>query len=138
MRRFNPERARVRAEKLTQKLGGLASNVTLGLLLGGIPTLFALAELPLQIRHVTVSVSSVAMAMVTLHGEASAVAWAWAGVFGIGVTNVLVSFCLALWFALQATRGLERDASSAALVRLGIERWVGRKRFAPLPKSEFG
>jgi site-specific recombinase len=127
LRRRAPERARAHADAFTDKLGGLAANASLGMLLAGVPTLFALAELPVEIRHVTVSASSVAVAVVDGAHEPGPVALAIAGVLCIGAVNVLVAFSLALWLALRATRGLEGDRNSRALWNLGLRRWLRRR-----------
>lgn len=125
LRNFSPTRARERAEQLTRKVGGMASNITLGLLLGGVPTAFALAELPVEIRHVTVSVSSVAMAAVAGASGSALWGWALAGVAMIGITNVVVSFSIAIWFALASARDASAHRSAGALLVLGIRRWLG-------------
>jgi site-specific recombinase len=118
-------RARMKAEQLTSKVGGLAANLTLGFLLGGVPAVFALLKLPVEIRHVTVSVGSVALAQVA--GARGGQAWALAisGVVVIGLVNVLVSFVLALWFARASARE-EGARHAGALMKLGIRRWARR------------
>lgn len=137
LRRRAPERARQRADAITDRLGGLAANAALGVLLAGVPTLFALAELPVEIRHVTVSASSVAVALVDGAREPGPVMLAIAGVLAIGAVNVLVAFSLALWLALRATRGLEGDRTSRSLWILGLRRWLrGRSALvAPVAAS---
>jgi hypothetical protein len=58
--------------------------------------------------------------------------WALAasGVALIGLVNVIVSFSLALWFALTSARGTDGNRFAAALMTLGIRRWL-RGRTAP-------
>jgi site-specific recombinase len=128
LRTRSAPRARERAEHLTAKVGGLAANLTLGFLLGGVPAACAILQLPVEIRHVTVSVGSVAMAQVA--GVPGSRLWALAcsGVALIGLTNVIVSFSLALWFALTSARGTEGGRYAAALMSLGIRRWLRRRK----------
>jgi site-specific recombinase len=128
LRKRGPSRARERAERLTAKVGGLAANLTLGFLLGGVPAMCAILQLPVEIRHVTVSVGSVAMAYVAGAPDTRVWALACSGVLLIGLTNVMVSFSLALWFALTSARGAEGGRYAAALMVLGIRRWLRRRK----------
>lgn len=130
MRRLPVVHARALAERVVPRIGGLTGNVALGFLLGGVPAAFAIASLPVEIRHVTVSTSSVAIAIATGTGTASEIALATVGVLVIGVVNVVVSFLLALSFALRSARGLRGSTATYALVRLGVRRWLrpGRAR----------
>jgi site-specific recombinase len=132
MKRLGAERARGYADAVVKRTGGLLGNVALGFMLGGIPAAFAMARLPVQIRHVTVSTSSVALAIAAGSGGRSEIALAVAGVVMIGVVNVVVSFVFALWLALRATRGIRATGSSLALVRIGLTRWT-EKRCTPRP-----
>lgn len=122
MRRIGPGRAVPLATWFVERVGGLTSNVALGWLLGAIPAGFAIAQLPVDIRHVTVSASSVALAWAQGAGSESQRWLAASGVLIIGMVNVAVSFALALQFALSASsRG-----SARALVEIAIGRWLGR------------
>lgn len=120
MKRVGAANARVHADAVVQRAGGLLGNMALGFLLGGVPAAFAIAHLPVEIRHVTVSTSSVALAIATGTGTESQIALAIAGVVAIALVNVSVSFVLALWLALRATRGMKASASAYSLVRIGI------------------
>ena len=64
--------------------------------------------LPLDIRHITFSSANFAFALVGLNFTVDAVTLikSLAGIYLIGVTNLGVSFALALWVALKA-RGVE-------------------------------
>ncbi|HET8939368.1 MAG TPA: hypothetical protein VFN67_38245 [Polyangiales bacterium] len=130
MQRGAEQRARPRAQWIVDRCGGLAGNATLGLLLGGVPALFAVLQLPIDIRHVTVSASSYALAL--SHGVAdNALLWnAGLGVFAIGCVNVSASFALALQVALSVNAG-RAHSSARALVKLAMRRWL---RNARLPK----
>ena len=124
MKRVGQTRARAYADRVVPLVGGLAGNIALGLLLGAVPAGFAIASLPIEIRHVTVSVSSVALAISAGAGSSSTIALAISGVVGIGAVNVAVSFILALWFALRSANQFRASPVSFALVRLGIRQWA--------------
>ncbi len=124
MRRIGPIRARAYADRVVPLASGLAGNVALGFLLGAVPAGFAIASLPVEIRHVTVSTSSVALAMAAGVGSRSDIALAIAGVVTIAAVNVVVSFTLALWLALRSANQFRASPISFALVRLGIRQWA--------------
>jgi site-specific recombinase len=128
MKRLGAERARGYADAVVKRTGGLLGNVALGFMLGGIPAAFTIAHLPVQIRHVTVSTSSVALAVAAGGAGGSEIALAVAGVVMIGFVNVMVSFAFALWLALRATRGIRATGSASALVRIGLMRWTAKRR----------
>jgi site-specific recombinase len=131
MKRMGVARARLYADAVVQRAGGLFGNAALGFMLGAVPAAFAIAHLPVEIRHVTVSTGSVALALATGAGSASEIWLAIGGVFVIAVVNVCVSFVLALWLALRATQGMRTSPSSFALVRLGLVRRARRRRARP-------
>lgn len=94
------------SEYVENNLGALAGNFYFGVMLGSIPTLGFLFGLPLDIRHITFSTANFAYALVALNHHIS---WQEAllsvsGVAAIGMTNLLVSFGLALFVALKARR----------------------------------
>ncbi len=130
MRVLGAERARGYADAAVKRTGGLLGNVALGFMLGGIPAAFAIAHIPVQIRHVTVSTGAVALAIATGSAGGGEIALAVAGVVMIGIVNVVVSFALALWLALRATRGMRATGSPAALVRIGLTRWTAKRHTA--------
>jgi len=101
-------------------ISGLTANVSLGLLLGLVPTLAAFFGLPVEVRHVTLSTGQLAAALGTL-GTAvlhePAFWWCVAAIPVTGALNLLVSFALAFRVALRS-RGLalrERGRLYAAL-----------------------
>jgi site-specific recombinase len=98
-------------------------------LLGGVPAAFAVAALPVEIRHVTVSTGSVAIAIATGDGTRSQIALAVLGVLAIGLVNVVVSFVLALWLALRSAADTRHDW---LLARAGLRRVLGRRPHATL------
>jgi site-specific recombinase len=117
------KRARPRAAWLVERIGGLAGNATLGLLLGGVPAMFAVLQLPVEIRHVTVSAGSFALA-ISHGGWDQMLLWnAALGVLAIGMVNVSASFALALQVALSTNAGRARN-SARALVKLAVRRWL--------------
>ena len=87
-------------------LGGLMGNFFFGILLGTTGTIGFLLGLPIDIRHITFSAANFATALVALDYQMSwaQIANATAGVFLIGLINLLVSFGLALWVALRARK----------------------------------
>ena len=135
MTRITPARARAFADAIVSRTGGLLGNLSLGFLLGGVPAAFAIARLPVEIRHVTVSTGSVALAISTGAGTHGAVVQALIGLAVIGFVNVAVSFFLALWLALRATLGMRTAGASTALVRLGLWFWLKHDRRAAPPKD---
>lgn len=137
MQRGAEQRARPRAQWIVDRSGGLAGNATLGLLLGGVPALFAVLQLPVDIRHVTVSASSFALAV--SHGVAdNALLWnASLGVVAIGCVNVSASFALALQVALSVNAGRARS-SARALVKVAMRRWLRGGRLPKGPSMPVG
>ncbi|SEM30361.1 Site-specific recombinase [Stigmatella aurantiaca] len=106
---------------MLRHVAGLGGGVTLGLLLALVPEVGSFFGLPLEIRHVTLSLGALALAGGAL-GAQSVLTWgflaALLGTLGIAALNIGVSFALALTVALRA-----RDVSSQESWRL--MRWVG-------------
>jgi site-specific recombinase len=125
MKTVGVARAEPVAQVVASKLGGLCGNAFLGLLLGGVPAAFAIAQIPMEIRHVTVSAASVALSAATPGVGARAIVLATIGVLVIGAVNVAVSFALALQLALRAS---EDAGSSRLLVRVGLRSLLRRSR----------
>ncbi len=118
---FGPTRARRLAVWLEHNIAGLGGNISLGLMLGIIPSVAVFFGLPLDVRHVTLSTGQVTAAFATLGGEHF---WLWStvwvviGILGIGLLNILVSFSLALFVAIRARnlRGPERHQFYRAIL----------------------
>lgn len=94
------------SDYVERNLGALAGNFYFGIMLGSAGTLGYLLGLPIDIRHITFSTANFAYALVALDHQ---IGWQTAllsigGVIGIGMTNLLVSFGLALTVALKARR----------------------------------
>jgi site-specific recombinase len=103
-RMLGPARVERLGLYLESNLGALMGNFYFGILLGSMGTLGHLLGLPIDIRHITFSAANFATALVALDHDIS---WqlavkSMAGVLGIGLVNLLVSFGLALWVALRS------------------------------------
>lgn len=85
-------------------LGALAGNFWFGVMLGSMGTLGFILGLPLDIRHITFSSAFLGFAVVgsDFALPLSTLSLAVAGVIGIGLVNLSVSFGLALLVALRA------------------------------------
>ncbi len=90
-------------------VSGLTANISLGLMLGLVPALFAFFGLGLEVRHVTLSTGQLAAAVGAL-GFGVMTTWTfWSCVIciaGIGALNVGVSFLCAFKVALRS-RGIK-------------------------------
>lgn len=121
-RRLGPTRTRRLAGWLKQNIAGLAGNISLGLMLGIVPSVAIFLGLPLDVRHVTLSTGQVTAAFATLGADDF---WRLStlpivlGIVGIGLLNLLVSFALALWVAIRArnVHGPERRLFYRALFK---------------------
>jgi site-specific recombinase len=117
--RYNPRigrwlgtaRATRWAHFMGQQISGLASNISLGFMLGLVPPILVFLGLALDVRHVTLSSGQLGAAAASLGWEVvhqDAWWWAVASIPLIGMLNVGVSFYLAFRIALRAhsvTRG---------------------------------
>ncbi len=104
-------RARKMACYIEHNLGALAGNFYFGCMLGSIGTLGFLLGLPLDIRHITFSAANYVYALVALDFQViwPLLAMTAVGVALIGLTNLVVSFTLALWVAMRARKRRMRD-----------------------------
>ena len=134
---FGAARAQRIADFAKANVAGVAANVSLGLMLGMIPTLLAFIGVPIEVRHVTLSTGSVAAAIGVLGTDTlktGAFWWATAGIASMGVLNLAVSFALAFSMALRShglTPRMRRLLRRDVLRRLAAEPW---KALAP-PKD---
>ena len=126
--RYNPRITRVlgpaRAERwaffLRNNISALASNISLGFMLGLIPAFANFFGLGLQVRHVTLSAGQLAAACSSLGWsvlQTGAFWWCVAAIPLIGALNLTVSFYLAFRLALQAhnVTGVDRARIRAAI-----------------------
>jgi site-specific recombinase len=110
-----------------RNVSGLASNISLGLMLGIVPVVGAFFALPIEVRHVTLSTGQLAAAVGALgFGVMTTAAFWWcvAGIAATGVLNLTVSFVLAFKVALRS-RGI-RLADRSRIYR-AIRRRLGRR-----------
>ena len=142
-RLLGPQRLQRLGCYMEANLGALMGNFYFGILLGSMGTLGNLLGLPIDIRHITFSAANFATALVALDHHIS---WqlalkSAAGVLGIGLVNLLVSFGLALWVALRSRQVRFRHgfALLKALQRrfwsAPIDFFIGSKQVVP-PKNE--
>lgn len=97
---------------LRPRWGGIAGNLFFGFYLGLASAFGKLAGLPLDIRHIAFSAANLGYAWEALDWRLStaAVVLAATGVVLIGLVNLTVSFSLAFYLALRATRSSRRDS----------------------------
>jgi site-specific recombinase len=103
--RLGQARAMRWAHFMRQQISGLASNISLGFLLGLLPPILAFVGLALDVRHVTLSSGQLGAAAASLGWEVlhlGAWWWAVASIPLIGTLNVGVSFYLAFRVASRA------------------------------------
>lgn len=108
------ERSARWARFLRENLSGLAANISLGFMLGLVPSFAGFFGLGLDVRHVTLSTGQVAAAVASLGSgalEMPALWWAAASLPLLGALNVTVSFYLAFHLALRAQNvsGVDRS-----------------------------
>jgi site-specific recombinase len=89
---------------LENNMGALAGNFYFGIMLGSMGTLGFILGLPLDIRHITFSSAYFSFAFVGAGEHIALSAWilSLSGVALIGLTNLMVSFGLALLVALRS------------------------------------
>lgn len=103
LKKIMPLRTRQRfGEYLHQNYGSLAGNFIFGMLLGMTGYFGHLLDLPLDIRHVAFSSANIGYAAVSGKLGLAGFLLPFSGVLLIGLTNLLVSFALALTVALRA------------------------------------
>jgi len=117
---LGPARAQRWAVFMRTHISGLASNISLGLMLGLVPAFAAFIGLGIDVRHVTLSTGQIAAAAAAL-GPAvlhmPALWWSIAAIPLIGALNVSVSFYCAFRLALRAhsVSGVDRTRIRAAI-----------------------
>lgn len=116
------------ADYIELNLGALAGNFLFGCMLGSTPIIGSLLGLPLDIRHVAFSSANLAYGLESLDFN---LAWqsitiGAAGVILIGLTNLIVSFSLAMRVALRS-RGIQREDTSGLTIKL-VQRFLSKPR----------
>jgi site-specific recombinase len=94
------------ADYVENNLGALAGNFYFGCLLGGMTAIGVLFGLPVDIRHVAFSSANLGFSLVGLDFSPAPreILLAMLGVAVIGLTNLIVSFTLALYVAIKARK----------------------------------
>jgi len=94
------------ADYIERNLGALAGNFWFGVMLGSTPVLGYILGLPLDIRHIAFASANFVQGLYNLGytPELGLVLVSFLGVLLIGLTNLMVSFSLALFVALRARR----------------------------------
>jgi len=111
--------------------GAILGNLFFGMYLGLVGVLGTLTGLPVDIRHVAFSSANLGTALTLLDAESikQLLPWAVAGVIGIALVNLAVSFSLALYVAMKSRRlGSEQMFRLTALML---------RRFAQRPLAFF-
>lgn len=104
---FGPERARLFSQIFKRNSAGLAANISLGFLLGMAPFFADFFGLPLDIRHVTLSIGSITAAIMTLGAQIldkPTFVYSVLGIISMAFFNIMVAFTLALLVALRAQK----------------------------------
>lgn len=104
---FGPVRARALGLFLKKNISPITANVSLGLLLGFTPAVMAFFNIPLDVRHVTLSSGAIAMAAYQIGLSSLQTPVFWYGVGGIltmAILNVGVSFACAMIVAIRARK----------------------------------
>jgi len=91
---------------IQEHLGGIMGNFLFGCMLGSTGTIGVILGLPLDIRHIAFASANLGYALIGFQFELPlrAILWAMLGIAAIGLTNLAVSFSLALRTALGARR----------------------------------
>ena len=112
---------------IERNLGALAGNFWFGVMLGSMGTIGFLFGLPLDIRHISFSSANFVQGLMCLNGtpDVGLIVVSFLGVLLIGLTNLLVSFGLALYVALRARQ--VRYAQWKPLLRLLITHFMTRR-----------
>lgn len=116
------------AAYVERNLGALAGNFLFGCMLGFTPVIGELLGLPLDIRHVAFASANFAYGLVGMQFAVppSVVVVSVAGVLLIGLTNLVVSFSLALRVALRS-RGITPEQTEGLWPRV-LRRFLARPR----------
>lgn len=119
------------ARYIELNLGALAGNFLFGCMLGSTPVIGTLLGLPLDIRHVAFASANLAYGLEALSFDVDwhAIAIGALGVVLIGLTNLTVSFSLAMRVALRS-RGIQPEHTRGLSVKLA-------RRFLTRPRDFF-
>ena len=118
-------------------VSGFAANLSLGMMLGLVPTVAQFFGLPIEVRHVTLSTGQLAAAVGTLGFSVtltSAFWWCVAGVAATGWLNVGVSFLFAFRVALRS-RGIRLADRSRIYRAIRARLWRAPMSFVLPPRT---
>ncbi len=122
--RLGAKRTARLAEWARHHAAGSAGFVVLGFLLGGMPIVFELFGIPLEVRHVTLSAASLGYALdgQLIYGRLTRAATiaAFSGVALVGLLNIVTSFALSFVLAVRA-RSIAGAESNRFLREVGRE-----------------
>ncbi|WP_018608601.1 site-specific recombinase [Uliginosibacterium gangwonense] len=119
LRRLSATRATRIGHYVDEHLGAILGNLFFGFYLGMTGALSVLTGLPVDIRHVAFSSANLGTALTTQGWAAThtLLPWAIAGVIGVALVNLLVSFSLALYVAMKSRQlGAEHMLSLGQIV----------------------
>lgn len=140
LRVFGSRRAARFGAYLDTHIGAILGNLFFGFYLGMTGAISALTGIPIDIRHVAFSSANLGTALTSLGFEASReiLPWAIAGVLGIALVNLVVSFLLALYVAMKSRR-----LGAQQMLRLGqrvLHEFVARPLsfISPPPRHAVG
>ncbi len=118
-------------------VSGFAANISLGFMLGLVPTVAQFFGLPIEVRHVTLSTGQLAAAVGTLGFGitlSSAFWWCVAGIAATGLLNVTVSFLFAFRVALRS-RGIRLADRSRIYRAIRSRLWRAPMSFVLPPRA---
>jgi site-specific recombinase len=125
------------ADYIELNLGALAGNFLFGCMLGSTPIIGSLLGLPLDIRHVAFASANLAYGLEALEFDLvwQSITIGAVGVILIGLTNLIVSFSLAMRVALRS-RGIQREDTSGLTVKLACSAFLSKPRDFFWPPKE--
>ena len=99
------ERLNKFSEYMERNLGALGGNFIFGIMLGSMGTIGFILGMPLDIRHIAFASANFIQGLININGpDIGLVVVSFLGVLLIGLTNLFVSFSLAIIVALRARR----------------------------------
>jgi site-specific recombinase len=105
-RRLGPARANALAHWVKHHAAGSIGYVVLGFLLGSVPIIVSLFGIPLEVRHVTLASAGLGYTLDALWLErgltGTDLLYSFAGIFLVGVLNIVTSFALSFLLAVRA------------------------------------
>ena len=123
-RRLGAARAAKLADWAQHHAAGSAGFIALGFLLGGMPIVFELFGIPLEVRHVTLAAASLGYALdgqlIYEHLTSAAAFAAFSGIAFVGLLNIVTSFTLSFLLAVRA-RNIAGAESNRFLRAVGRE-----------------